>query len=309
MTASPADGISLIIPSRNESPVRLIRTIRAFARHRETANPLEAVVVDDASEKPLRLPRAVDGVPVRLIRSETRLGVGSARNLAAAHAEREILFGTDAHVTPSHGWDSQIAGSLGPRQVVAATIADERSGFRGFGCRLVVPFMGTHWVRERPSGAREVQIASSAGFAIRRSYFEELGGFDDGMILYGGYEPEFGLRVWLSGGSCVAASDLVIRHRFKTRASVDAWVAEHRSAMIHNSLRFGFSYMSNAACLQMLRHFSQIFPDHVEQAYAMLDLDGIFRRRRRLKRTLAHDFTWFARKFRLKNQAGGALIL
>jgi hypothetical protein len=100
------------------------------------------------------------------------------------------LFITDAHATFSEGWNSEIARLSASGRVLAATIRDRDSTWRGFGCRLVVPHMGTHWNGDRPEGPTAVQVASSAGTILDRSLFHEIGGYDEGMMVYGGFEPE-----------------------------------------------------------------------------------------------------------------------
>jgi len=301
--------ISVVIPARNEGP-RVQRTLESLARGRSrTSSPLEVVVVDDASE-PSRRPRIrnLPGLDVNLIRLAERLGVPAARNAGAAAATGDVLFITDAHVTVGAGWDAAILEHIGPRRILAGAVSDPTSAFRAFGCTLVVPFMGTRWIRRRPPVLSAVQIPSCASTAVPRRLFLELGGYDRGMRLYAAAEPEFGVRAWLAGADIVAVPDLEVSHRFKERASLDQFIDGLRPSMVHNSLRFGLLYLSEAASLQMLRYFAFRYPDELPEAIAMLDDSDVWTRREALGQRLIRNFDWFVDRFELKDQEGGEIL-
>lgn len=304
--------ISVVIPTRNEGR-RLADTIRtlADARSRQAHTQVEIVVVDDCSNDDsfqyitsLSAPK----LTIKVVRLRDRLGVPRARNAGAAAATAPILFMTDAHVGLSKDWDSKVLNTINSRCVLAATIADASSAFRGYGCSLVVPFMGTRWNREPLQTGDSVQIPSSAGTALTRQLFESIGGYDSGMVMYGFAEPEFGVRAWLSGAEVVSVPDVIVWHQFKSASEIDNFLLGLRPSMVHNALRFGLLYLSQPACLQMIRHYSQEFGKHMPAALRMLQVSDVWARRERLQRTLHHDFRWFAERFVLKDQAGGEIL-
>jgi GT2 family glycosyltransferase len=212
---------------------------------------------------------------------------------------------TDSHVRLSSNWDRRVLAGVGPSRVVAATIADPTSKFRGHGCSLVVPFMGTHWNRDGMAAGAAVHIPSCAGTALTRELFERIGGYDDGMWLYGGAEPEFGVRAWLSGAEIVADPELIVWHRFKSRAEIETLLGEVRTAMVHNLTRFGVLYLSDAAALQVIRLHAGKYPEHAQEAFARLESSDVWSRRADLAQSLPRDFDWFIRHFGLRNQVGG----
>jgi GT2 family glycosyltransferase len=246
---------------------------------------------------------------VRVVRSEDRVGVPGARNLGARAASSDVLLITDSHVRLGDGWDRRVLAGVGPGRVIAATIADPTSKFRGHGCSLVVPFMGTHWNRDAVTAGTAVHIPSCAGTALTRELFDRIGGYDDGMWLYGGAEPEFGVRAWLTGAEVVADPELIVWHRFKSRAEIETLLVEVRTPMVHNLARFGLLYLSDAAALQVIRLHAGQYPEHVPAAYARLESSDVWRRRAALARSLPHDFAWFVKRFGLRNQAGGEIPL
>jgi glycosyltransferase involved in cell wall biosynthesis len=301
--------ISVVIPSRNEGD-RVLRTIRTFIAKASNEVEFEFVVADDASTDGscADLSRKVTDVSVTVVRSKRRRGVPAARNLAASASEGKILLITDAHVTPCDAGDSKVRRGATPNRIVAATIGDTQSSFRGYGCSLVVPFMGTRWNRNTSSADQSVQVASAAGTVVYRNLFWKIGGYDEGMLIYGAAEPEFSLRAWLSGARVVNSRELVISHRFKAKQMRNDFLRKVRSFMVHNNLRFGLLYLNDKSSFQMMRHFSMVFPSQSAKAFKLLAKSDVWERRRHLEQTLAHDFYWFVRKFDLTNQVGGRIL-
>jgi hypothetical protein len=234
------------MPARNEG-MRVVDTILSFARGRATDARLEFVIADDASEEDpsLALTAAMDelldepAIDVRVHRLGVRHGVPRARNEAAALASAPLLFITDSHVQVSHGWDQLVFDHVRPRRIVAGVTTEANTTFVGYGCRLVVPFMGTYWNRDAPAGPVPLQVATCPATVLPRALYEELGGYDPGMRLYGSAEPEFSLRAWLSEAEILLHPDLRVAHCFKPRAEREAFIQEVRPAMVHNALRFG----------------------------------------------------------------------
>lgn len=300
--------ISVLIPARNEG-ARTAGTIRALAAARADAGQaVEFVVVDDASDPPLDLGDIdLPAVTVQLIRSECRLGVPGARNLAAAHAIGDVLVITDAHVRFGDGWDSVAGVCLDSPLVLAATIADPTSQFRGHGCSLVVPFMGTRWNKHRHVAGDAVHIPSCAGTILAHTTFDAIGGYDDGMVFYGGAEPEFGLRAWLSGHAVLAVPDLLVWHRFKSPEEIATFLDGLRPALTHNSLRMGALHLPDDLLWQMFRYHAHLHPDAFPEALRMLERSDVWQLREEMRRRLPRDFTWFTRTFGLVDQIGRPL--
>lgn len=313
MSAQP--HISIAIPARNEGP-RLASTIHAIARARTTNARLEFVIADDASTDDteghlraaahalLREPR----IDIKVSRLETRHGVPGARNHAASLASGEILFITDAHVRFSSGWDAAVFEHLKPNRILAGSITEENTPFVGYGCRLVVPFMGTYWNKQKVARPAAVQIAACPATVIERKLFQRLGGYDPGMRIYGAAEPEFSVRAWLHGAQIMIVPQIQVQHRFKPKEERQEFLGEVRPFMVHNSIRFGLLYLSDPGSLQMLRYYSRKFPQVIQAAMKMVARSDVWRRRSALQRQRRHGFEWFVRTFKLRNQIGGDIL-
>jgi glycosyltransferase involved in cell wall biosynthesis len=307
--------ISVLIPARNEG-TRLTDTIVAIAQARATDARLEFVIADDQSDEDIRQTLRAAAQPLRrqaridikVSRLRQRQGVPRARNHAAALATGEILFITDAHVQVSYGFGALILENVKPKRIIAGAITEANTPFIGYGCKLVVPFMGTYWNREPLETPAPVQIAACPATALTRDLFNELGGYDPGMLIYGAAEPEFSVRAWLHGVDVWVHPDFRVEHRFKPKAERLSFIGEVRPYMVHNSLRFGLLYLSEDGCMQLLRYQALKFPTLFGEAIRMVEQSDVWKRREWLELQRRRPFEWFVQHFKLKDQIGGEIL-
>lgn len=236
--------VSVIIPVLNEGDY-LQRTIDQLF----TTVPVgtELIVVDDG---------ATDGgcdflrnesIDVHLLGYEgIRLGVSGARNRGASAATREVLIFLDAHVRLAPGWIESLlnsalepgVGAVGPGIAVIG-----RPECCGWGMRYRDASLSIEWLPAPKShGASAVPMLAGACIAMRRDVFEEVGGFDTGLIRWGSEDAELSLRLWTAGYDTRIVPDVVIEHLFRERHpyAID-W-----AGILHNQLRVAFVYFSPA---------------------------------------------------------------
>jgi glycosyltransferase involved in cell wall biosynthesis len=311
----PRPDISIVIPARNEG-MRIARTIQAVSQARTTEARLEFVIVDDAStdDTTANLVAAVPEllqepkIDIQVHRLEERSGIYRTRNHAASMATADILFGTDAHVRFSEGWDEVVFAHIAPNRMLSGTTTQEGSPFRGYGCDLIVPFMGTSWNYGPVDGLAYVPVAPCHATVMLRELFNRLGGYDSGMILYGAGEPEFSIRTWLQGAEVVVVDDLQVEHEFKPKEELAKFLAQVRPFWVHNCLRFGFLYLSDLGCMQMLRYYARAFPAIFPEALRRVNESDVWQRRSFLEGKHERSFDWLVDYFGMKNQAGGEII-
>src|SRR5258708_5717503 len=213
-------SVSVIIPVRNEGQ-RIQAAVVSIVEGRSCRFPLQIVLVDDNSSDGscLSLPRLYswshDRVRIDLIQLPRWSGVAYARNVGAFSALADILFITDANVLFPTCWDAPIREHIRPNRVLCATIADSDSSFRGYGCTLHFPSMAASWLRNPAVYGGYLPVSPCSATIIPADLFRRVGGYDTGMPVYGAAEPEFSVRLWLSGAEIVAVSDLVLQHRFR----------------------------------------------------------------------------------------------
>jgi len=307
--------ISVILPARNEG-ARIGQTIRSIARARSKQTRVEFIVIDDASTdgssasllsavpKLLEEPR----IDIRMCRLDEHSGTYRSRNMGAELASSDVLFMTDAHVRFSPGWDDVVLSNLQSDRIVCGVSVDERANTRGYGCRLLVPFMGATWNDEPPGRTAPVQIAPCHATALSRDLFGRLGGYDSEMQYYGGGEPEFSVRAWLHGAEIVLVKDLEVRHHFRTDEERDRFLDEVRPFSVRNRMRFGLLYLSEPGCMQMLAYYAREYPELIQDALSDTDKSDVWERRADLEQSCQYPFDWFVRRFDLRNEDGAEVI-
>jgi glycosyltransferase involved in cell wall biosynthesis len=298
--------VSVVMPARNEGK-RVGRAVRSAVVHRSCRFPLEVVVVDDASddgscEELAKLAEDTDDVHIKVRRLPHWSGIPFARNRGAEEASGKILFIADANVIFGRHWDLSIWRYIRGGRLLAATIFDLASPFRGHGCWLLLPSMGVTWLRnfsERPS---PVPISPCTGTVIYRALFHSLGGYDEMLPLYGAAESEFSVRAWLRGCEILNVPGLQLAHRFRPAPEHRAWLASLEETMVPNYLRFACCYLPRTLLQATVAHYEQRSPGKVTRWLDRIEADGVWARRAELQSTSQHDFTWLVRKFGLNRE-------
>ena len=205
----PAPTVTVVVP-HYEQPVQLARVLAALGR--QSAGRLEVVVADDGSA-------AVPVVPpgVRLVRQED-LGfrAAAARNLGAATSTADVLVFLDADTVPEPGFVEALVRRVAACPDVLAVGRRRHADLSGSGAELPEP----SWLREGYRASRDLLDADGRSFrfvisavlACRRSLFEDLGGFDERFVGYGGEDWDFAYRAWNAGAVLVHEADAVAWH-------------------------------------------------------------------------------------------------
>jgi glycosyltransferase involved in cell wall biosynthesis len=293
--------ISVVIPVYNEKS-RLERTIRSIAEARTTAARLEFVVVDDGSTDGTvanllsALPRLLKqpAIDIRVEGLNERMGNYHARNRGADLASADVLVMTDAHVGFSIAWDEAVLRRLRPDRILSGVSVDPHSGFKGFGLRLSLPDMGVVWNEHPHPRGPAVQVAPCHATALPTALFRALGGYDVGMLLYGGGGTEFSVRAWTWGAQIHCAPEFEVEHRFKDPDEFAAFLYEIRHLWIHNCIRFAWLYLDEPACLSVIRHYADAFPAELRDALSLFDETELADRRLWLDQRRRRSFDWFA---------------
>jgi glycosyltransferase involved in cell wall biosynthesis len=183
--------VSIIVPARN-AEVEARRLLAALHAQTASTDSFEIIVVDDASSDATAEQVRADPL-ARLIELPAAVGPYPARNVAARTARGDLLAFTDADCIPAPDWIEQGVAAFGPAEVdlIAGAIR--------------IP------LGDRPSAVSLVDAArhlnqelyfsrgygATANMWVRRTVFEEIGGFNE-QLLSGG-DWEFGLRTREAG--------------------------------------------------------------------------------------------------------------
>jgi GT2 family glycosyltransferase len=284
---------SVVVVSHNEGE-NLLRTVQSFLEALPAAS--EIIVVDDVSSD-----GSIEELPadrVQIVRPETRLGISAARNLGASRAHGDVLIFSDAHVDVTPGFLQPLrdalklpgVGAVGP---VVSTRGFETS--KGFGFRWRDPALNVEWLNGHGRGPAPYPVPMLVGcfMVVRRNLFDQVGGFDDGMIVYGHEDAELSMRLWVLGHRCLLVPEVDITHLFReTHPYAVDW-----TATLHNLLRVAVVHFSTerfrrvVACLKG--------QDALPSALAMLLEGDAYERRRAIRDQRTRDEEWYFREFHM----------
>ncbi len=173
----------------------------------KTANLREIIVCNDA-----QLTYNRSGVKIV---STNKIGRAKAWNNAANIAIGDDLIFIKDKTKVSDGWTNSIINVLDNKyNCIASPVvhtldlglwSTESSRWRRFGWRWDLNLYDRHFVNRNESPS-----VSSYCIAITKKWFDEIGGFDNGMDIGSGEDIEISVRSWLFGGSVEMVDDSII---------------------------------------------------------------------------------------------------
>jgi GT2 family glycosyltransferase len=222
-----AVAATVVISSLNEG-AHLWRTVQSCVE--TTTNlPVEILIADDNSrdgsveEVRHRFP------DVRIVAHDRRRGVSRTKNLGARAASGGVLVFLDGHSKPEPGSLARLIDDveqLDGRAVITPAVSalntevwQNQLDQVGYGYHLELTEFKCRWsgVDSLRRRGRFYESPALIGccFAISRTLYDELGGFDLGMKQWGVEDIDFGLRAWLMGSLILNDSEAVVGHRFR----------------------------------------------------------------------------------------------
>jgi GT2 family glycosyltransferase len=188
----PPPRVTVIIPTRDG---RLLRACLAALQRRTDYAAYEVLVVDNGSRDARTLETLRDEQrwgAIRVLRDERPFNYAALNNLAAREASGEVLLllNDDVEAT-SPGWLAEMVGHVVRPEVgaVGARLLYPDATVQHAGIVLGLYGIAGHLHRRLPAKARgyftrphlvrEVSAVTAACMAVRRTVFEEVGGFDE----------------------------------------------------------------------------------------------------------------------------------
>ena len=152
----------------------------------------EIIVVDDGSEDDT--PIVAERMGVKVIRMGENSGVAAARNCGATHATGEILFFVDADVVVAPGAIERVVKTFEDNPDLSAVFGSYDAQPRARGMVSQYRNLLHHFVHQ--NGNAEASTFWAGCGAIRKSAFQEIGGFDAKRFRYPSIEDiELGYRL------------------------------------------------------------------------------------------------------------------
>jgi polypeptide N-acetylgalactosaminyltransferase len=241
--------VSVIVTSQNEISGWISTTVHSILARTPPSHLREILVIDDngipahiREDKRVGADDAeyaeIAKLPkVRVIQNHFREGCARSRLVGAKAAKGEIVMFVDSHVEMEHStWYQHLVLPIleHPRTLAVQTIdvIDDKGTreYRHAGHLLGILndqfYFGWQSDRfgdwkpgklEKPDTRvpYETPIGPGSLFAMRRSEFFELGGYDEGLAVWGGENTELALKTWMCGGRVVMVPCSRVGHMFR----------------------------------------------------------------------------------------------
>jgi len=190
----------------------------------------ELTVIDNAStDGTPRLARSF-GERVQVIETNANLGFAGGCHVGAESTRAPLLLFLNPDSQPQQGCLERLRAAASEHPDWGAWQAtvlldDERINTSGG----VVHYLGFGWAGdcERPISVlpgedREISFPSGAAMLVRRSAWEQLGGFDRDYFMYG-EDLDLGLRLWLAGHRVGLVPGARVTHSYEFDKGSSKW--------------------------------------------------------------------------------------
>lgn len=164
-----------------------------------------------------------------MIQLTERKGLMGARMEGARRANAEILVFLDAHVEVNVGWLQPLLQPIVRYAQTCTTPIIDTIHFDNFAYTASTPSRGGfNWQfnyvqlplrkmekRRLPLPHRN-PVMSGGLFAIRRDFFWHLGGYDEGLQIWGAEQFELSFKIWMCGGRLLEVPCSRIGHLYRS---------------------------------------------------------------------------------------------
>ncbi|CAF0842204.1 unnamed protein product [Adineta ricciae] len=226
-------SVSIIIPVRNEHLTTLLRSIYSILNRTPPKLLTEIILVDDASVK-ANLKSPLDNhianlTKVRIIRLQNREGLIRTRLAGARETKGDVLIFFDSHIEVNINWLPPLIEPIAMDYKTSvcplidvikwetfAYVAQDEGARGAFDWQMYykrLPLLpGTV---EKPTEPFDDPVMAGGLFAISKIWFWELGGYDEGLDVWGGEQYEMSFKIWQCGGRLVDAPCSRVGHIYR----------------------------------------------------------------------------------------------
>ncbi|XP_047138118.1 polypeptide N-acetylgalactosaminyltransferase 13 [Hydra vulgaris] len=214
---------SVVICFHNEALSVLLRTVHSVLNRTPPELLVDIILVDDKSVyDDLKIPLVKHlnelSDKIQVVRNEERSGLIRSRLAGAEKSRGDVLIFLDSHCETTPGWIEPLLARINEAKsnVVVPTIesidadtleyraSDNPEQRGGFSWDLMydwnsIPENEKH-LRQSPSDPIRTPTMAGGLFAIDKSYFFEMGSYDQEMDIWGGENLELSFRIWMCGG-------------------------------------------------------------------------------------------------------------
>jgi len=208
--------VSIIIPVRNQKN-SLSAALESLRRQIDRPRLFEIVICDDGSTdgceemiKKLRYP-----IFFKYVRNRIPLGRSANRNLGAEKSSGRFLIFFDGDMVPDAGYIESILKEVDDSTVRLGEVKPPP----GQSISRFEKYLYSRGRHKKQASSAEIpgRMFTSNNFAITRSLFSKMGGFDINFRDWGAEDIDFGLRLVSAGARLVYDGSAVTFHHHRRR--------------------------------------------------------------------------------------------
>lgn len=152
---------------------------------------------------------------IKLIYSNN-IGIAASRNLGVKDSHGKYLFFLDAHVRVKDYWMDELietvqGDDIGVSIPIIKNIKNEDRGYGG-SWNSKLQFI---WLEKPKTITKEVLLVSNCAFLIKKEVFQEVGGFDNNLQVYGVEDQEISIKLWTFGYRILLDCRVEVEHLFE----------------------------------------------------------------------------------------------
>jgi GT2 family glycosyltransferase len=206
--------VSVVLPTRDRASYLAVTLASLNAQ--DLAEPYEVIVVDDGSSD--ETAGVIESAGVRSIRNDAPQGANAARNAGVRAAGAGLIALVDDDIEAPPGWLRALVEGAARHPDAEAFGGPIRARFDGPAPRACGRELPPITTLDLGPDDIETELVWSANMLFRRSAFERVGPFDEGLPT-GGDEEEWLRRLRAEGGKVMYLAAAGLDHR---RAGDDA---------------------------------------------------------------------------------------
>ncbi|PAA93741.1 hypothetical protein BOX15_Mlig018143g1 [Macrostomum lignano] len=298
---------ALVIPFHEEHLSTLLRTAVSCRARAPPQLLTEIILVDDASQKPAL------GGPLeaalakhfpqsgfaRVLRAPKREGLIRARMRGIAAVTADVVIVMDSHCECGVNWLPPLLHPIAEdyRTVVCPfidvidqetfEIRSQDTGARGswswnsFHYKRLPLLSESLRHRAEPFAS---PVMAGGLFAMTRRWFNELGGYDSGLDIWGGEQYELSFKIWQCGGRMLDAPCSRVAHIYRN------FMPYKNPSNLGDFITRNFKRVAE---VWMDEYKEQLYSTNNEEQYRLVDAGDLTKQRAIRERLKCHNFEWY----------------
>lgn len=295
---------TVIICFCEESWSTLLRTVHSVINRSPPEILEEILLIDDFSQRD-HLKKPLDEYmkkfpKVKIIRLKERYGLIRARLVGVKLAKSSVVTFLDSHVECSVGWLEPLLQRIKEdrRNVVCPVI--DRINPHTFGQEEGALSMGSfdwtftfHWAplpdsernrRKYPTSPFRSPTMAGGLFSIDKSFFHELGDYDEGFEVWGGENLELSFKLWMCGGQLEFLPCSRVAHVFRSQQPYSFPGNDNQGTFHRNTMRLVEVWVDEP--------YKQLFYNNFPEMVGK-DPGNLTARRALREKLQCKDFQWY----------------